>query len=152
MELWELAMESAFPDVRSKALEMLNEMGMESMDLVLKALNDASEDVRLDAFLIADEYEEGSLQQQAILDAALDSDYVDIRIEAVDMLKMGADKASVQKIFDTLPNAVDDEYVEVALEALGFMLDTAFESRKEAIQWWEENESNYDDELLLVQE
>lgn len=154
MDLWALAMNSTFPDARSKALKLMSELDldMESLKLILRALNDPSEEVRVDALLVADDKEEGSWQQRAIFKAALISRYGDTRIEALDLVGMQDDKFSVQVIVDTLPKPADPEYVECAVETLSFMLGEDFETASEALGWWRQNESNYDDKMLLVQQ
>ena len=88
-------------------------------------------------------------RQADIYQKALDSDFHDVRLAALNSTSSSPNVDTLMLAIDALDN--DDEDVREAGQSnIVTFVDKEFTSREEALAWWERNASRFDDELHFI--
>lgn len=140
------ALEDRNEQIREAALGALAFVnGREADKLLIQALSDSSEDVRMAAREVAGE--KGKRTRLDVLRAGIGSSYEDVKEYVVSTLIDLSNHDAVDILILGLKER-DPEFREEVKFALEFLISKEFSSHEEAKNWWAANRDNYDDELL----
>ncbi len=133
--------------VRLAAVEAIGDL--DAAELVAKAIDDKSENVRDAAFDIA-ENAEGQTKLD-IYQYGIYSPYSDVRSRSVDIISSIPSQRSVNMLIDGLKikNSALNKDIAIALE---YLVGKEFKSYSEAAEWWKKNRDKYDSELNEIDE
>jgi len=139
------AFESSDEEVRvavMDALDLSELMGIEA--LIIKGLNDESEDVRDAALYAAMDKDESVVME--IVSGSLRDEKIHNRSDILDLLDDHSTHQSIELLFREL-SFKNKDYKEAVNEKIFFFIGEEFESREEALMWWKSNKKNYDTDL-----
>ena len=138
----EKALNDEDANVRVAAVEAIGDLN--APELLAKAVDDKSEDVRDAAFDIA-----GNADDQDKLDIyqyGMYSSYGDVRSRSVDIISSVPSKRSVDMLIEGLKIS-DKELHEDIGAALEYLVGREFQSYSDAVNWWKENKDSYSSDL-----
>jgi hypothetical protein len=144
------ALTVADDETRVNALTLLRDSDDPQAGLLLiQALDDPSEDVRTEALEAVGE--QGDPIKLSIMEKGISSPYTDVKNTVIPMLEERGDHRAVEILIEGLKDS-DPAFREKVNEALNFLVDEEFKTYEEAQQWWATNKSNFDDELIRVED
>jgi hypothetical protein len=144
------ALTVADDETRVNALTLLRDSDDPQAGLLLiQALDDPSEDVRTEALEAAEE--QGDPIKLSIMEKGISSPYTDVKNTIISMLEERSDHRAVEILIEGLKDS-DLAFREKVNESLNFLVDEEFKTYEEAQQWWATNKSNFDDELIRVED
>jgi HEAT repeat protein len=142
----EQAMGVVDDQVRIDALMSLSGIdSAEACELLIQGLGDNSKDVRATALKVASE--QSDRIELGVLEKGIVSLYDDVKYGSAWLLQDRSDHSGLEILFEGLKDT-NPEFREEVNETLNFLINREFETYDEAITWWNENKSNYDDELF----
>ena len=139
------AFESSDEEVRvavMDALDLSELMGIEA--LIIKGLNDESEDVRDAALYAAMDKDESVVME--IVSGSLRDEKIHNRSDILDLLDDHSTHQSIELLFREL-SFKNKDYKEAVNEKIFFFIGEEFETSEQALMWWKSNKKNYDTDL-----
>jgi HEAT repeat protein len=133
-------------EIRMDALSALSGINNEeACELLIQGLGDNSKDVRATALNVASE--QSDQIALSVLEKGIVSPYNDVKYNTAYMLQDRSDHRGLEVLFVGLKDS-NPQFREEINEILNFLVNKEFESYDEATTWWNENKSNYDEELF----
>lgn len=136
-------------NVRLAALSGALGLASEALLPILEtALTNSSHDVRENALDIAQDLHEND--HRSLLLAAAEGNHLDLATRALSEMEHVVHKRSLPQLFSFL-NSPHSEVKEAAQLVLEVRLGKAFANPTEASQWWAQNASRFDDDLVEIE-
>lgn len=113
--------------------------------LLLKGVDDSSEDVRAAAFDVLGV--RSPKEKEYVFAQSIASPYKDVKNNTVDLLMDIPSHTTIKILFQGL-NDNDGDFRELVQDKIQFLVSQDFKNYNDAISWWEKNKNKYDDELF----
>jgi hypothetical protein len=114
-------------------------------DLLIKTMDDSSENVREAGFDVVTDKEPDI--QISVFEQSIHSPYKEIKENTADAILDIPSHKSVITLFEGLKDP-NQEFVEYINSKLDYLFGKEFKSYDEAMKWWNENKDNLDEDLF----